>query len=69
MNKTYIQNLNNLEHFVLVKFDNDTIVQPRETEWFGFYEPGQSKKMQPMQETRLYKEVCGFFLNILGKKF
>nr|AIN34691.1 fatty alcohol acetyltransferase [Agrotis segetum] len=56
VNKTYIQNLNNLEHFVLVKFDNDTIVQPRETEWFGFYEPGQSKKMLPMQETRVYKE-------------
>ncbi|KAJ8716003.1 hypothetical protein PYW08_013288 [Mythimna loreyi] len=56
VNKTYIQNLQNLDHFVLVKFDNDSIVQPRETEWFGFYEPGQSKKLLPLQETTLYKE-------------
>ncbi|CAH1638600.1 unnamed protein product [Spodoptera littoralis] len=56
VNKTYIENLNNLEHLVLVKFDNDTIVQPRETEWFGFYEPGQAKKIVPLNETRLYLE-------------
>ncbi|KAH9641665.1 hypothetical protein HF086_005111 [Spodoptera exigua] len=56
VNKTYIENLNNLQHFVLVKFDNDTIVQPRETEWFGFYEPGQSKRVVPFYETRLYVE-------------
>ncbi|KAJ8713596.1 hypothetical protein PYW07_013966 [Mythimna separata] len=56
INKTYIQNLQSLDHFVLVKFDNDSIVQPRETEWFGFYEPGQSKKLLPLQETTLYKE-------------
>ncbi|XP_021193288.2 palmitoyl-protein thioesterase 1 [Helicoverpa armigera] len=55
-NKTYIQNLNNLDHLVLVKFDNDTIVQPRETEWFGYYEPGQSKKLLPLRETKLYTE-------------
>uniref|UniRef100_D2SNX5 Palmitoyl-protein thioesterase 1 n=1 Tax=Heliothis virescens TaxID=7102 RepID=D2SNX5_HELVI len=56
VNKTYIQNLNNLDHFVLVKFDNDTIVQPRETEWFGYYEPGQSKKLLPLRETKIYTE-------------
>ncbi|XP_047026602.1 palmitoyl-protein thioesterase 1 [Helicoverpa zea] len=55
-NKTYIQNLNNLDHLVLVKFDNDTIVQPRETEWFGYYEPGQSKKLLPLRETKIYTE-------------
>ncbi|KAF9786575.1 hypothetical protein SFRURICE_016298 [Spodoptera frugiperda] len=56
VNKTYVENLNNLEHLVLVKFDNDTIVQPRETEWFGFYEPGQAKKVVPLNMTRLYLE-------------
>lgn len=60
VNKTYVENLNNLEHLVLVKFDNDTIVQPRETEWFGFYEPGQAKKVVPLNMTRLYLEVCLF---------
>ncbi|KAG6444742.1 palmitoyl-protein thioesterase 1 [Manduca sexta] len=56
VNKTYIQNLNKLDNFVLVKFDNDTIVQPRETEWFGFYAPGQDKKMMTLQQSMLYKE-------------
>ncbi|CAH0584412.1 unnamed protein product [Chrysodeixis includens] len=56
INQTYIDNLNKLEHFVLVKFNNDTIVQPRETEWFGFYEPGQSKKLLTLQESRIYLE-------------
>ncbi|XP_026738246.1 palmitoyl-protein thioesterase 1 [Trichoplusia ni] len=56
INTTYIENLNKLEHFVLVKFNNDTIVQPRETEWFGFYEPGQSEKMLTLQESKLYLE-------------
>ncbi|XP_045495750.1 palmitoyl-protein thioesterase 1 [Colias croceus] len=54
INTTYIQNLNNLEYFVLVKFDGDSIVQPKETEWFGFYEPGQAKKLITLQESELY---------------
>ncbi|KAL0871786.1 hypothetical protein ABMA27_004278 [Loxostege sticticalis] len=54
INQTYIDNLNRLENLVLVKFDKDTIVQPRETEWFGFYAPGQAKKLLRLQETELY---------------
>ncbi|XP_022122260.2 palmitoyl-protein thioesterase 1 [Pieris rapae] len=54
INQTYIDNLNRLEHFVMVKFDNDTIVQPKETEWFGFYAPGQAKKLITLQESDLY---------------
>lgn len=64
VNKTYAQNLNKLDHLVLVKFDNDTIVQPRETEWFGFYEPGQSKKMISLQESKLYLEVCILLMHL-----
>lgn len=58
INQTYIDNLNRLENLVLVKFDKDTIVQPRETEWFGFYAPGQAKKLLRLQETELYLQVC-----------
>lgn len=54
INKTYINNLNKLEHFVMIKFDGDSIVQPRGTEWFGFYKPGQAKVMQSLQESALY---------------
>nr|AHH80648.1 thioesterase-Ap [Antheraea pernyi] len=56
VNKTYIRNLNRLEKMVLVKFNNDTIVQPRETEWFGFYAPGQAKKLLTLQESALYTQ-------------
>lgn len=61
INQTYVYNLSKLDKFVLVKFNNDTIVQPKETEWFGFYEPGQAKKMIMLQESRLYIEVCIFY--------
>ncbi|XP_049874313.1 palmitoyl-protein thioesterase 1 [Pectinophora gossypiella] len=54
INKTYVKNLKKLQHFVLVKFDEDTIVQPRETEWFGFYVPGQSTKLQTLQQSDIY---------------
>lgn len=56
INQTYIDNLNDLEHFVMVKFDGDSIVQPRETEWFGFYAPGQAKKLLTLQQSAIYKQ-------------
>lgn len=37
--------------FVLVKFSNDTIVQPIDTEWFQFYTPNQDKVIQPLAES------------------
>jgi palmitoyl-protein thioesterase len=40
---------------VLVKFADDTVVDPRGTEWFEFFAPGQSETMLPMKETDLYK--------------
>ena len=42
-NQAYKDNLLKLENLVLVRFNNDTIVDPRGTEWFEFYEPGQAK--------------------------
>ena len=62
INQTYIDNLNKLEHFIMVKFENDSMVQPRETEWFGFYAPGQAKKSISLQETALYKKVSFLFV-------
>nr|CAI5829372.1 unnamed protein product [Callosobruchus analis] len=50
----YIRRLQSLDNFVMVKFDKDTMVQPVETEWFGFYKPGQSVEVEPLQESSLY---------------
>ena len=40
----------------MVKFDQDSVVDPRGTEWFGYYKPGQGKVMIPYNETNLYTE-------------
>jgi len=41
----------------MVKFNNDTIVEPVGTEWFGFYKPGQSAEVITLQESELYIKV------------
>lgn len=46
----------------MVKFENDSMVQPVDSEWFGFYKPGQSKEIIPLQETDLYKEVSWYYI-------
>nr|AEE62011.1 unknown [Dendroctonus ponderosae] len=56
INETYKTNLLGLENFVLIRFDNDTVVQPVDTEWFGFYKPGQSVEKQNLQESAIYTE-------------
>lgn len=55
LNSTYRDNLSSLDNFVLVKFDNDTMVQPVESEWFGFYTPGQAIQITNLQDSDLYK--------------
>ncbi|KAJ8911415.1 hypothetical protein NQ315_005948 [Exocentrus adspersus] len=54
VNENYIKNLQRLENFVMVKFGNDTMVQPVESEWFGFYKPGQSVQTESLQESSLF---------------
>lgn len=45
-----------LKNFVMVMFGKDTMVDPKESEWFGFYKPGQGKEMYTLQESPLYQE-------------
>ena len=52
----YRDNLLNLENFVMVKFTEDTVVDPKETEWFEFYAPGQAQTILPLKESPIYKE-------------
>ncbi|XP_055911805.1 palmitoyl-protein thioesterase 1 [Eupeodes corollae] len=53
-NEDYIRNLQQLNKFIMVKFLNDTVVQPKESQWFGFYAPGQDKEVLPLRKTSLY---------------
>jgi len=55
INNTYKENLKTLNFLALVQFTKDSVVQPRESEWFGFYTPGQDKIVDPVQKTDLYQ--------------
>ncbi|KAF5298993.1 hypothetical protein FQA39_LY11625 [Lamprigera yunnana] len=54
--RAYIDNLKSLENFVMIKFKNDTMVQPIETQWFGFYKPGQSEIVEDLHNSDIYKQ-------------
>ncbi|KAM9319506.1 palmitoyl-protein thioesterase 1 [Gastrophryne carolinensis] len=56
INESYRTNLQALNKFVMVKFLKDSMVAPADSEWFGFYKPGQSKETVRLQETTLYTE-------------
>lgn len=56
VNATYKKNLMKLNKFVMVKFENDSVVQPRESEWFGFYKENSTSVTYTLQQSRLYKE-------------
>ncbi|XP_072836128.2 palmitoyl-protein thioesterase 1 [Pogona vitticeps] len=56
INETYKINLMSLKKFVMVRFLNDTMVDPPASEWFGYYRSGQAKETVPLNETALYKE-------------
>jgi len=55
-NETYKENLLKLRNLVLIKFEGDTVVDPRDTEWFSFYHPGQGTTIQAYNETELYRD-------------
>uniref|UniRef100_A0A2C9JHT0 Palmitoyl-protein thioesterase 1 n=1 Tax=Biomphalaria glabrata TaxID=6526 RepID=A0A2C9JHT0_BIOGL len=55
-NSTYKDNLLKLKNLVLVMFSEDTMVDPKESEWFGFYIEGQSKAVYNMTQSQLYQQ-------------
>lgn len=55
VNPDYKARLLTLQNLILVKFLEDEMVQPRESEWFGFYKPGQAKETYTLFESDLYK--------------
>ena len=62
-NESYAVNLATLENFVLVKHTEDGMVEPRESEHFEFYTPGQSDVIMPLRAVRVSERtVCDPFL-------
>jgi palmitoyl-protein thioesterase len=62
-NPLYKERLSNVSNFVLIKFEQDRMVQPIETQWFGFYKPGQAVETYSLFDSRLYKQ------DLLGLKY
>ncbi|ESN99795.1 hypothetical protein HELRODRAFT_113558 [Helobdella robusta] len=54
VNTTYRENLIKLKNFVLVKFNNETVVVPNESEWFGYYREGQEKEVIDLKDSDIY---------------
>ncbi|KAL9267500.1 Palmitoyl-protein thioesterase 1-like protein [Drosera capensis] len=55
-NSTYKERFESLEKLVLIMFENDTVLVPKETSWFGYYENGTVDTLLPANETELYIE-------------
>ena len=55
VNPTYKQNLMRISNITFIMFNKDTMVIPKESEWFGFYKPGQAKDLMTLQESDLWK--------------
>lgn len=55
-NSTYKERFSSLENLVLIKFEKDDILVPKETSWFGYFPDGSWDTVLPAQETTLYTE-------------
>lgn len=53
INPDYIGNLKSLKKLVLVKYEDDIGVVPKESTWFGYYD--RDEKVIPMEELEIYK--------------
>ena len=55
-NATYAENLRALHKFVMVRFAEDSVVQPIASEWFGYYETSNPSVLQPMTAWQGYTD-------------
>lgn len=55
-NSTYKERFSGLENLVLIMFEQDTVLIPKETSWFGYYPDGTFETVLPAQQTKLYIE-------------
>ncbi|KAL6499450.1 hypothetical protein OROHE_026113 [Orobanche hederae] len=55
-NSTYKERFASLENLVLIKFEKDCILVPKETSWFGYFPDGSWETVLPAQQTTLYTE-------------
>ncbi|KHJ95456.1 palmitoyl protein thioesterase, partial [Oesophagostomum dentatum] len=64
INPDYKRNLLNLKNMLLIKFNGDNMVVPKESSWFGFYKEGDLDTILPMNETELYQETADSIIKL-----
>jgi len=55
-NGQYKTNLISLNTLALFMFENDTVVVPKESEWFGYFEDGNLNVKLPMRKLPIYQQ-------------
>jgi len=55
-NSTYKTNLSTLNQFVMFQFTEDTVVVPKESEFFGYYADGSTSHLLKLQQMDIYTE-------------
>jgi palmitoyl-protein thioesterase len=55
-NTTFKDRFTSLHNLVLVMFEGDAVVIPKESSWFGYYPDGASTPLLSPQQTKLYTE-------------
>ncbi|KAM7476266.1 hypothetical protein LguiB_023509 [Lonicera macranthoides] len=55
-NSTYKERFTSLENLVLIMFEDDKVLVPKETSLFGYYPDGSWNEVLAAQETKLYTE-------------
>jgi palmitoyl-protein thioesterase len=55
-NQDYANRIKRLQNLVMIMFADDHMVDPKESELFGFYSPGQGREVDLLNETALYRE-------------
>ncbi|XP_068634084.1 uncharacterized protein [Aristolochia californica] len=55
-NSTYKERFSSLQSLVLIKFEDDKVLIPPETSWFGYYPDGSFSEVLSPQQTKLYLE-------------
>ncbi|KAL1213992.1 hypothetical protein V5N11_007354 [Cardamine amara subsp. amara] len=55
-NSTYKERFTSLHNLVLVMFEDDKVIVPKESSWFWFYPDGDFEHLLPTNQTKLYTE-------------
>ncbi|XP_074269100.1 uncharacterized protein LOC141592366 [Silene latifolia] len=55
-NSTYKKRFSSLDNLILIMSEQDNVLVPKETSWFGYYPDGAYTPLLPAQKTKLYTE-------------